>query len=222
MKELMSKVWKLAELDIIGYADVRERTLLPAIVPPVFQLRIDRDVVLLPPYKLDRDVVAGATSVSLMEAEQLKEAGKLTFLSGGAMKAADSCQLWLHRDGRMHYQPIHEAKRTMEQLGRDAMKRAIVELKDGRIDQAEVAASEAILYNDSPVEPYAIKAAIRRRQGNLAGEQLMAELARPVDPAAFAILVDHYSGNATPVQPALVRPDNRSVMDHIASIPVYA
>ncbi len=219
----MSSFWKLADLEIIGYADDRDATMLPAVVPPVFRLKADSDVVLLPPYSLHFDAVVGATAVTMEEAEHLRLMEQITLFPAGGQPAEPGHQMWLHRDGRRVYQPVHEARRTLDQLSAEAIERAILQLAKGQLDLAEDSASEAILSNDRRVEPLAIKAAIRRRRGLAAEARLMGEIARPlIESGAFVNLVNYYTRLITAIEP--VRPVLKSLspMDAIATIPARA
>ena len=195
--------WKFADLEIIGYADDREPTMLPAVVPPVFRLLANRNMVLLPPYSLQFDGVAGATAVTMEVAEDLRDTKQIWLFPGdGAQPAQAGYQMWLHRDGRRVYQPIHEARRTLDQLSEEAVQRASGLLKSGLLDLAEASASEAILSNDRRVDALAIKAAIRRRGNNSDGARLMEYLARPlIESAAFVTLVDHYASLSDGMEP---------------------
>ena len=194
--------WKFADLEIIGYADDREPTMLPAVVPPVFRLLANRNMVLLPPYSLQFDGVAGATAVTMEVAQDLGDTEQIRLFRDGAEPAQAGYQMWLHRDGRRVYQPIHEARQTLDQLSGEAVQRASEQLKSGQLDLAEASASEAILSNDRRVDALAIKAAIRRRGNNSDGARLMEDLARPfIESAAFVTVVDLYASLSDGMEP---------------------
>jgi hypothetical protein len=189
----MPSSWNIADLEIIGYADSRDETMLPAIVPPVFRSIADSSTVLVPPYTLEFATVIDATRISMEEADHLGAVGELTLTPSSRKPAQPGFQLWLSRDGELIYQPLDEASLTLSRLSEQAVQRATKELREGNLDLAEESASEAILSDDRRVEAYAIKAAICRRLSDHPGEELMAELARPLfEASAFGTLVDHY------------------------------
>lgn len=221
----MASLWKLEDLEIVGYADVRTPDLLPAVVPPVFRVRSEPDSILLPPYSISFDSVVGATAVSRAEAEHLRDQGKLfLFAESDPFPPRPEHELWFHRDGRMIYQPIHEARRTLRQLGAEALERAVTAFRDGRMREAEDAAGEAMLADDRRWEALAVKVAIRRLQGNKGGENVMRKLAAPlVNEAAFTAVVEDYISKET----ARPRPQARAVADYgpmhnVAIAPVRA
>ncbi|MCX6607703.1 MAG: hypothetical protein NTV52_29530 [Acidobacteria bacterium] len=212
--------WSLADLEIIGYADDRDQTMLPAIVPPVFRSISNPDVVLVPPFAVRFDVVARATELSFAEAESLPDRREVTLFFGAPLVAQPDHELWLRRNGEVVYQPALEARRELDHLCKLATQRARIALAAGDMASAEAAASKAILSNDRSVAAFAIKAAIRRKLGKPAGERLMAELAGDLlDLAAFHCLVNHYRSSvpalsAPPVEPLLGR---RSPMKDMAT-----
>ncbi len=214
-------VWSLVDLEIIGYADDRDQSMLPAIVPPVYRSISDPGVVLVPPYTIHFDRVSGATQLPFSEAESLRDRGELTFFLESILAAKNGHQLWLRRTGEVIYQPEPEARRERQQLSGRAVQRAVVALEAHDLDTAEAAASEAILCDDRRVEPFAIKAAIRRIRGNSAGERVMAELTNDlIDSVAFGSLVNHYCSciSARPPKP----PSHACVMAGIATFPARA
>lgn len=199
--------WSLADLEIIGYADHRDETMLPAIVPPVFRSISNPDVVLVPPFAVRFDVVARATQLPFAEAISLGERQEITLFSGSPLLAQPDHELWLRRNGEVVYQPAVEARRELEALCKLATQRAQQALAVGDLDGAEAASSEAILSNDRSVAAFAIKAAIRRKRNNPAGESLMAELASSLlDSAAFHSLVDHYCSSKSASSSPSIQP----------------
>lgn len=165
-------------LEIIGYADERDESMRPAIVPPVFRSRSKPGIVLVPPFNIHFECVVGGTEIPYAEAEYLHDRQELTFFSK-PYPAQHGHQLWLRRNGEDVYQPIAEARKELDQLSGEAIERAETALASGDLDAAELAASEAVLASDQRPEPYAIKAAIRSKRNKPAGVQLMRELAPP-------------------------------------------
>ncbi len=188
----MALSWELAELDIVGYADVRTAHMLPAIMPALYGIRSTPDTVLLPPYSLSWGAVTGAIVATRGEAERLRDRREIFLLEDPIPARADHT-LWLRRDGELIYQPRHEAQRMLRELGLEALARAVTALRDGEMEEAEEAAGEAILADDRRWEGLAVKVAIRRREGNLGGEKLMRRLAALlVGSWEFSALVDDY------------------------------
>jgi hypothetical protein len=213
--------WSLADLEIIGYADNRDETMLPAIVPPVFRSISNPDVVLVPPFAVRFDVVARATQLSFAEAESLRDRQELTFFPASPRHAQPDHELWLRRNGEVVYQPALEARRELDLLCKLATRRAQLALAEGEMADAEAAASEAILSNDRSVAAFAIKAAIRRKLGKPNGERLMAELAgNLLDSDDFGSLVDRYCSSMRALSaPPIQAPSRACPMTGIATIP---
>lgn len=195
---MKQSTWDLNDLEIIGYGDVLPHSMLPAIVPPVFRSISNPAVVLVPPYALHFDTVAGATIISAEEAGHLGASEELTLFLDPPIQSQPGHSLWLRRDGTREYQPFYDVRHELDRQSADAVGRATKALSAGDLAAAEAAASEAILCNDRRADAFAIKAAIRRIKNNPVGEELMADLARTLcNPEAFEAQVARFTNTAT-------------------------
>ena len=92
----------LKDLDIIGYSDRLPKTLLPSIVPPVFQIRGTK-VTVVPPYKGDGDYVVGGTELHISETQSFDENGKITLFNNFIIEAKALHELWIDEIFNFHY-----------------------------------------------------------------------------------------------------------------------
>jgi hypothetical protein len=205
----MGSPWRVDELEIAGYAEVLKATMLPAVVPPVFRLKADPRRSLLPPYSFNGGFVCNAAEVAPRELEALKDAREITLFDDPFL-AQPGYELWVDQSSQWHYEPRDQAEANLGRIAAASIGQAEAALKEGNFEEAERLAGVAISADDRRVEPLAIKAAIRRRQGNTTGESLMAELAAPVlEERLFSLLVTNYCrtarGVAHDVQPRCTR-----------------
>jgi hypothetical protein len=199
----MRTPWNLDDLVIVGYANVLRETMLPSVVPPVFLLKADPQRAFLPPYSFNAGFLCNATEVRKSELEELRASREITLLDNDFPARTDH-ELWVDQSFKSHYEPLDVAERTLKEIATVAIDEAQEALRNHEIEQAERLSGVAISADDRRVEPLAIKAAIRRLQGNKAGEQLMAELAAPVlNEKLFNSLVDQYCASMhRPAAPA--------------------
>ena len=192
----MPTPWNVDDLEIVGYANVLEETMLPSVVPPVFRLKADPTRALLPPYSFNAGFLCNATEVWQSELEAFRDSREIT-LFDCAFSAHTDFELWMDRASQWRYQPRDEVNRELSRIAAEEIRNAEGALQRGDLQQADRYSSVAISADDKRVEPLAIKAAIRRAQGNKAGERLMAELAAPVlEERLFKLLVDNYCRHA--------------------------
>jgi len=209
----MASVWSVNDLEIVGYANVLKDNMLPSVVPPVFRLRADTRKAFLPPYSFNAGFLCNATEVPQLELEELRDSGEIT-LFDVAFAARVDCELWIDQSFQQHYEPTDEAKLKLSRIADEAIESAASALRNNDLPEAERLSGVAISSDARRVEPLAIKAAIRRRQGNEAAEQLMAELAKPtLIKESFKLLVDKYAGSLT--RPAL------AARAHVRSRPMH-
>jgi hypothetical protein len=189
------------ELEIVGYANVLKEGMLPSVVPPVFRLKADARRAFLPPYSFNAGFLCNATEVPQSELEELRDSREIT-LFDVAFPARAGFELWVDHSFQRHYEPLDEAKQILRGIAHEAIENAEDALRKGDRRQAERLSGIAISADDRRVEPLAIKAAIRRMQGNEAGERLMAELAAPfLEERLFTLLVGEYCALRQPLKP---------------------
>lgn len=188
----------IQELEIIGYATVLKETMLPSVVAPVFRLRTDPNIAFVPPYLLNQGYLCNATRVSAAELGTLADKVEITLFPGQPLRAQQGHELWIDQAGAAHYEPQSDAHAALLETARREIAGAEMALTQGKTEEAEKCCNIALCADDRLIEPLAIKAAIRRQQGDSTGERLIAKLALPrMTPGAFCALVDFYS----PVQP---------------------
>ena len=175
----MENPWRLDELEIVGYANVLKETMLPSVAPPVFRMRSDRRRVLLPPYSLNGGYVCNASEVAAPELEELRHAREIT-LFDEPFPARPDYELWVDQSFGYHYQPVEDVEKTLNRIAADSIESAKAALEEGNIQEAERLSGVAISADQRRIEALLIKAAIRRMQGDAAGERLMARLAGPM------------------------------------------
>lgn len=198
----MQPRWNFSELEIVGYANVLRKTMLPSIVPPVFRFKAEPDRVFLPPYLYNSGLLCNATEVSQAESAEMQRNGQIT-LFDSAIPACIGFELWIDQSFQHHYEPVEEVGRQLAGIADDGILRAQAALLTGDLETAERWSGVAISANDRRVEPLAIKAAIRRMQGNKTGEELMARLAaRVIGERQFFVLVDYYAEGTSGNGPA--------------------
>ena len=184
---------QIVDLEVIGYAEVLTKSLLPAIVPPVFALRSDPSVVLLPPYRINDGDLWNATSVSLSEAKSLAGAREIT-LNPRSIPAVVGYEMFVDQNFKVHYEPRYRVEDQLATIFVESIHLAKKALTLGDLQDAEYHANVALAADDRIVTPIVIKAAIRRRQRDASGERLMAKLvAGKLNGAEFQLLVDQYS-----------------------------
>ncbi|MCX6635815.1 MAG: hypothetical protein NT090_12160 [Acidobacteria bacterium] len=195
----MGSPWRVDELEIAGYAEVLKETMLPSVVPPVFRLKADPRRSLLPPYSFNGGFVCNAAEVAPRELEALRDAREIT-LFDDPFPAQHGYELWVDQSFQRHYEHRDQAEANLGRIAAASIGQAEVALREGSLEEAERLAGVAISADDRRVEPLAIKAAIRRLQGNATGESLMAELAAPVlEDRLFSLLVTNYCRTARDV-----------------------
>ncbi|MBL8228921.1 MAG: hypothetical protein JNL98_10605 [Bryobacterales bacterium] len=187
---------RVDELEIIGYSDVLDASMLPSAVPPVFRNRARR--VLVPPFFLRSGYLYNATEISQQEADALRNAMQITLFEQ-SFPAVPGHELWIDQSFQYHYEPADQAKQKLFQIADDAIREAESALLSGDWQKAERISGMAYCANDRRMEPLAIEAAIRRLQGNRDGERLMKEMARPfLADSAFESLIERYCHMASP------------------------
>lgn len=214
----MEQPWKITELEIIGYADVLSASMRPSVVPPVFRSVQDKQIVLVPPYELHEESVAGATRIPMSEAHQLSDRNEITLLQS-PIPAVEGYELWVDPAGVLRYQLLETARGIRGAWADEAIQRAVAELErpDADIQMVEQAAEEAIRCDQSRPAPYAIKAAVRRWQRNPVGMQLMQEMGYSIcDRHEFDFLIDGYYSRIGRTRPELVDRPSASPMTCMA------
>ena len=69
---------RVEDLDIIGFADSLDESMLPSIVPPVFRVRSKPNLHLLPPYFLNSGFLYNSIEVDEQEIRELKNDEEIT------------------------------------------------------------------------------------------------------------------------------------------------
>jgi hypothetical protein len=184
--------WNVEDLEIVGYADVLDETMLPSVVPPVFRIKAEPQRAFLPPYSLNAGFLCNATEVPVSELEELRDSREIT-LFAPEFPARRDFELWIDQSSQLHYQPLDEAERNLSGIATEEIRHAENAFREGELSQAENHSGVAISADDRRVEPLAIKAAICRMRSDRAGERLMARLATPaLEERLFNLLVDDY------------------------------
>jgi hypothetical protein len=188
----MGEPWYVDSLELVGYADVLDPTMLPSVVPPVFRVTAEPNRVLVPPYSFACGYLCNATEIDLPELEDLRGQHEVT-LFDAAMPARPDYDLWIDQSYGVHYEEREQAERALRAIADQAVGGAENAFQRGDHAVAERLCWVAISADDRRIESLALRAAIGRLEGNSAGGALMEELAgQAVAAHAFRILVDEY------------------------------
>src|ERR1017187_932831 len=208
--------WNVEELEIVGYADVLDETMLPSVVPPVFRIKAEPQRAFLPPYSLNAGFLCNATEVPVSELEELRDSREIT-LFDEEFPARRDFELWIDQSFQLHYQPLDEAERHLSRIATEEIMHAEDAFREGDFRQAERCSGAAISADDGRVEPLAIKAAICRIRSDKSGEHLMAKLAAQVlEEKLFKLLVDHYCASRQKPTQAVPNSSPRRPMSNVA------
>ena len=185
----------LADLEVIGYADALSREDAPAIVPPVFRFRDQKDRCLLPPFQIADDWVVNPKEVSMDQARDLADEERITLPRACRHPARANWTLWLNERGALRYEPTPDAERTLEEIYQRHLAAATTALTRGKIDTAEQHAETALAANEDAHDPYAILAVCHGMIGEENEMMLMREvcLESGASERSFVALVAAYS-----------------------------
>ena len=193
-------------LEIIGYANRLTKSMLPAVVPPIFRMKSNRARVFLPPYVIQEGFVCSAIEKTEADLTHLDEHGEVT-LFGLSLAARRDHELWIAEDGAHHYEPISAAQAKLREIADKNITAAVAALQNGDAVEAKKFCRTALCADDRLIEPLAISAAIARRHNDKGTERLMAKLAaKRTTPSGFEIMVNGYFGGA-PAPVAHAAPD---------------
>ena len=200
----MPEAIPIDQLEVIGYADSLEPGMLPSIVPPVFRFRAQRDRALLPPYTLNSGFLYGASEVEYVRIQELYEADEIVLFENPFLAKA-GFELWIDESTESRYETRSSARSSLQRLANQSIQLAKTAFENGNLAESERFCSSAIAADDKCLDAFVIKAAIRRRENDSAGERLMADLVSPyLNRLSFEKLVDVYAqadGQFSPTVP---------------------
>src|SRR4051812_16514067 len=127
--------WNIADLEIVGYADVLKPSMLPSVVPPVFRPKGDPSVALVPPYFSNAGLLYNATAISYAELQDLRDSHEISLFEE-VFPAQPGFELWLDESFLPHYQLQERAGESLRQIAEDAMRQAEIALQKGDLDEA--------------------------------------------------------------------------------------
>lgn len=169
---------RIDQLLVIGYADVLPEGKGPAVVPPVFQLKDQRDKFMVPPFTIVGEWLAGHQAIDLAELKSLSASGEISLLENG--KEQEACPdylLWVDDEGNVAYQPLIEARQGLRLVGMKHLEIATEALKLGEIDRAEKHAGIALGASERDLEPRCILAACYQQRGDAKALQVITKSA---------------------------------------------
>jgi len=206
---------RLDGLQIIGYADVLAETMLPSVVPPVFQSKAEPNRILLPPYHMNAGFLYNATEVCEAELKNLADDQEVTLFSLPPWDAKKEYDLWVDQSFVPRYESRSKVTETLLSIADKNIAEAEEALRAGDLERADRLSGIAACADDRRLAPFAIQAAIERAKGNKAGEQLMAELAASIAGGhSFEATVNYYPetiprSNLRPMHNVAMKPDRR-------------
>lgn len=201
----MPAPYPILGLEIIGYANRLNASMLPAVVPPVFRVKVESDRILLPAFVIHQGFVCDATERLFTEAGHLVDAAEITLFKK-PLDAQRDFELWIGLGEIPHYEPIPDAKFKLRKIALEHIGLAEAALRNKDFARAEDYCRIALCADDKIIDSLAISAAIARRTGDPGSERLMEKLALGrVTPQGFRFMTDGFS-DAVPT-PSVVEKD---------------
>jgi hypothetical protein len=155
---------RLDELDIVGYADWLDKTLVPHVVPPIYQFRSNPEKLLFPPFHLAGTEVVGGTIGSQVQINRFVNEGRATRIEQ-PIPARPDHELWIDQEMKPRYDSFDVVEKTLRRIAEENNERARRLLLKGDLGQAEQAANVALGADDRLVDSFVIKAVIAIRRG---------------------------------------------------------
>lgn len=156
--------WSLTHLDLIGFSSTIEQPTLPRILAPVFRVRADHTVVLLPPFSMVADEVFNFTLSEPEEFASFVHQQKLTRLRE-PFTGKTNHDLWVDVDGQVTYSPKFEVKKKFKLIFDEHLKLAAKKLVNREYEAARQDANIARAVNPSHIDPLVIRASAERLAG---------------------------------------------------------
>ena len=91
------KTHLVTDLEIIGYANSLDESLVPRVVAPIFRYRDDVETLLFPPFRIPEDHVLGGTIGHIAEMQGLIDSGQATKIDT-PIPAQLSQSLWINSE----------------------------------------------------------------------------------------------------------------------------
>lgn len=166
----------VSTLEIVGYADVPAERAVPAIVPPVFRRKDNRESILVPPYSLSNGrYLCDATEISCGELESLAHRREVTLFES-PRDAQRDYELWLDQQGIPQYQPRREARIQLSKIAASELTKAEAAFERSHFGDAERHSDVALLADPKNVDAWAIKMAIADVTSDGDSKELLREL----------------------------------------------
>ena len=187
----MTEKFLIENLDVVGYATRLLETMVPAIVSPIFALRGKNDVV-FPPFTIYQGFVRDGALSTQRELQALARKGEVT-LVGESLAARDGYELWVDLELRPQYAPMADVRAELQKIAETHHKAAEDALVKQNLESVERHASIAGCADSRQFWPYALKAALRQRQGKEAAVRVMKRLAEGLcSPMVFDSVAQAY------------------------------
>lgn len=186
----MAEIYKIVELEIVGYANALTRETVPRIVAPIYRSRSEPQCLVFPPYSLGENCVVDAHTGNEADLEQAIHRGSATAIEQ-PIAAAPGHELWVDEEMTPQYERSLDVRRTLHSKAMAWASEARQLLQQGKLDEADAACRKAQTADDSMAETLALRAAISRLGGDESRVNTFRTLAEPLlTPAAFDFLVD--------------------------------
>lgn len=178
----MTEKFPIENLDLVGYATRLLKTMVPAIVSPIFALRDkDDDVVVFPPFTIYQGFVRDGALSTQRELRALARKGEVTLVDE-PLAARDGYELWVDLELRPQYAPMADVRAELQKIAETQRKAADDALEKQDLESVERHASIAGCADSRQFWPYALKAALRQRQDKEAAARVMKRLAEGLCP----------------------------------------
>jgi len=188
----MAKKTPLTKLIIVGFNDRLCDGLYPAIVAPVFQFKDDKSKLLIPPFKIEKNMVNGGDILTGDEwAEQL-DRENMTSITPIEPKVDHS--LWVDTDKTIKYDSYSECSKTLLEMSLKHLSTAKTLAGIGKLDEAEESLAISFNANNNCIGALAFECAIDIRKGEKDYSDFFVRTMTHISitEEEFSVLIKHY------------------------------
>ncbi len=186
----MNSSYSISDLDIIGYFSLLEKKVLPRILPPVYQVRQEPNIVLLPPFTQLGDEIFGMTVSSLPEFDDYVRKEEATRLQN-SIPGQIHHELWVDDHRRVAYESRIAVRRGFNEIFGRHLQAARAALRQKNWDAAWDHAAVARAVNPNHIDPLVIRAAAESCSGECDAAAFTKTMAADLlAPAEFEKLVE--------------------------------
>ena len=199
----MRPAYTLNKLDVVGYANVLTDDTVPSVVAPIFRHKDNKQEYLFPPFTIDNNQLLNSTVSTERDFQRLINESRVTSLPA-PVPAKSNYELWIDEKMEARYERATRAHKNLTGLAVKYTEQAEEKLQKGLLEDADFLCSRAISAKENYIEAWAIKAAIRKKQGRHQNFEFLADaVSIYCSKNAFSTLVDSFVLKAGDAQDAL-------------------